>query len=155
MPSTRCPLDRSSARPCRCLSAPSRAPSVWTHRRRPARPAKASRSYGYGVHGEINYKDGSTGRAVELDQAAVAAYEVLRDTEPEARACGAARDERIENRVANVRGHARAVVLELNRGHQPMALPTDADVGRDAGPQGEPRRQLAGRWLAVCRCAGG
>ena len=46
---------------------------------------------------------GSPGRAVELDEAAVAAHEILRDTESEAGAVGAPGDERIKNRVANLR----------------------------------------------------
>ena len=61
--------------------------------------------------------------------------------EPESRAVGAARHQRIENRVADFGGHARTVVLELNGGHQPMALAADADVARDARAQDEARRR--------------
>ena len=83
------------------------------------------------------------GRAVEFDQAAMAADQILRDAESEAGAVGAAGDQRIENRVANLRGHARSVVLELDRGDQAMAVRADADIGGRARAQDQPRRSHA------------
>ena len=71
-------------------------------------------------------------RAVEFDQPAMAADEILRDSQAEACPVGAAGNERIENGVADFRKHAGAVVLELNRGHQPMAPRADADAVRAA-----------------------
>ena len=78
-----CRPGRSTWRPCRCPSAPSRAPSGWRHRHRPTRPAAASRSCG--VHGQRNDEYGSARSAVEFDQAAVAADQILRDAEAQAR----------------------------------------------------------------------
>ena len=59
---------------------------------------------------------------------------------PEAGAVGAPGNERIKNGVANLVEHARTVVLELNRGNQPVAMRADADVARGAGAQDQARR---------------
>ena len=61
------------------------------------------------------------GPALELDQAAVAADEVLRDREAEAGAVRAARHERIEDRVLELGRHARPVVLDLDAGDDAVA----------------------------------
>src|SRR6202047_4170049 len=118
MPSRHCRPDRNTWRPCRCLSAPSRAPIGWRHRRRPAKLAAASNSYG--VHGQRNDEYGPTRGAVELDQAAVAADQILRYPQAEARAIGASGHQRVKNRVANFRENSRTVVFGLYRGKEQM-----------------------------------
>src|ERR1700738_3729077 len=138
MPSRHCRPDRNTWRPCRCLSAPSPAPIGWRHRRRPTKLAAASNSYG--IHGQRNDEYLSPRGAVEFDQAAVAADEVLRYAQTQSRAIGAPGHQRIKNRVANFREHSRTVVFELNRGKEPVTLRADAHVAYSASSKDESGR---------------
>ena len=90
---------------------------------------------------------GQTGATLELDQAVVATDQVLRDRETEPRAVGASGHERIEQRVAQVVGHAGTVVFELHARDQPVAARADVDVGQRA------RAQHDAPALAVAFCA--
>ena len=78
---------------------------------------------------------GQTGTTLELDQAVVTADQVLRDRKTEPRAVGASGHERIEQRVAQMVGHARTVVFELHARDEPMAARADVDVGQRARAQ--------------------
>jgi len=78
---------------------------------------------------------GAAGPAVELDQAVVPADEVLCDSEPESGAALPPRHERIENGVLELRGHAWAVVLDLDAGDDAIAAAADARVGERARAQ--------------------
>ena len=71
-------------------------------------------------------KHRSAGLALEFDQAAVAADEVLGNREPEPGARRPARDERIEDRLLELVGNAGAVVLDLGGQHQPICAPRQA-----------------------------
>src|SRR5512139_900683 len=68
------------------------------------------------VERQENGEDGVAGPAVEFDQPVVATDEVLGDREAEPGAALAAGDQRVEDRVLEVRGHSRAVVLDLDAG---------------------------------------
>src|SRR5690606_1536114 len=73
--------------------------------------------------------------AVELDQAVVAADEVLRHGEAEARAALAPGDQRIEHGVPQFGRHAGPVVLDLDARDHAVAAAADARVGERARAQ--------------------
>src|SRR5918995_133450 len=78
---------------------------------------------------------GQTGTTLELDQAFVATDQILRDRKTEPRAVGAPGHEWIEERVAQMVGHARTVVFELDAGDEPVTARADVDVGQRARAQ--------------------
>src|SRR5678815_3613187 len=87
------------------------------------------------MEGQQDRKLGQAGPALELDQAIVTAHQVLRDREPESGAIRTPGDERIEQRLAQVVGHARPVVFELHARDQAMTAGADVHVGQRARAQ--------------------
>src|SRR5690606_4895524 len=80
-------------------------------------------------------KDGLAGPAREFDQAVVTTHQVLRHCQTKSSTVCSPRHERIKQRVAQVLGHARAVVLELYAGNQPMTAGADVHIGTRARAQ--------------------
>src|SRR5690606_25854643 len=87
---------------------------------------------------QAQLEDGPARLARELDEAAVAAHEILRDREPQTRARGPPRDERIEDRVLELLRNAGAVVLDLGRQDEPMLLGADREVRQRARAENQP-----------------
>jgi hypothetical protein len=73
-------------------------------------------------------ENGLTGAAFELDQPFVTTDEILRNGKAETGAIGASGDQGVEQCIAQLFGHSRAVVLELHTGDQSMAARADVDV---------------------------
>jgi len=85
--------------------------------------------------------------AVEFDQPVVATDEVLGDREAEPCRPGGG-DQRVEDRVLEVRGHSRAVVLDLDAGDHAVArLPMLALVSARVRSTMRPRSPTA--WMAL------
>ena len=87
---------------------------------------------------QTDLKDRATRLARELDEPPIAAHEVLRDREPEPRARGTPRHERIEDRLLELVGNAGAVVLDFGGQHQPMALAADREIRQRARAEDQP-----------------
>src|SRR6187549_1250240 len=76
-------------------------------------PETQPSSYVYPFANRQQYREARAARhAVELDQAVVLAHEALRERQPQAGSALAAAHQRIEDAVGELRGHARAVVLD-------------------------------------------
>src|SRR6188474_1814101 len=87
------------------------------------------------VEGQQDREHGAPGPTLELDQAVVAADEVLSYGEAKAGAARAPRHERIEDRVLELRWNARSVVLNLDAGDDAVAAAADARIGERARAQ--------------------
>src|SRR3989338_118484 len=77
---------------------------------------------------QVDGEDGLARAARALDQAAVAADDVLGDGQTEPRAFRPAGDHGVENVLLQVLGYPRAVVLEIGAQHQAVALMADREV---------------------------
>src|SRR6188474_11588 len=87
------------------------------------------------VEGQQDREHGAPGPTLELDQAVVAADEVLSYGEAKAGAARAPRHERIEDRVLELRWNARSVVFNLDAGDDAVAAAADARIGERARAQ--------------------
>src|SRR5690606_12849872 len=111
---------RSSEESCAPVSAPARAPSAPTRRRRRPRRSilglpSAAPSGAVLRHRQPQLKDRAARLARKLDQAAVAGDEILRNGEPESRAGRSAGHERIKDRLLQIVRYAGPAVLDLER----------------------------------------
>src|SRR5690349_14442770 len=84
------------------------------------------------MEGQQDREKGQAGATLELDQTVVTADQVLRDREPESRAIRTSGDERIEQRLAQVVGHAGSVIFELHARDQAMTARADVHIGKRA-----------------------
>src|SRR5262245_17912082 len=86
-------------------------------------------------HGQPKLKHGSTRLARELDEAAVAADEVLSDREAEPGASGLTGHERIDDGFLELIGDAGSVVLDLGRQHEAVLLRAEREVRQSPRPE--------------------
>ena len=75
-------------------------------------------------------------------------HQVLRHCQTESSTVGSPRDERIKQSVAQMLGHARAVVLELHAGDQSMATRADIHIRERTSPQ----HQTSTAAVVLVRC---
>src|SRR5688572_15340707 len=87
------------------------------------------------VEGQQDREHGASGPALELDQAVVAADQVLCNGEAKAGAARAPRHKRIEDRVLELHRNARSVVLDLDAGDDAVVAAADACIGERARAQ--------------------
>src|ERR1044072_9170290 len=88
-----------------------------------------------GIERQEDREKGEARADFETDQAVVTADQVLRDREPESGAVRTPGDERIEQRLAQVVGHAGPVVFELHARDDTMPASADVHVGERARAQ--------------------